>query len=420
MAYRSLVFLIFVIYVAPQAFFPALTGLHLAKVSAALAIIAYGAQVITRGTRWTVMTTEVRLILVLFCIALASIPFSLWPGGSVDFVINQYSKSIIVFFLVANLLLTMNRYRSFLWTIGVFAGFNALIGVKNYLGGVYKLGRVQGGASGIAANPNDLALVMNLTLPFLFFLYVTARSTLQRMVAAALIVMSVVAIIISFSRAGFVTLVFLVLWLAWVRGRHQGMGSFWKVLAGFGVLLLILNLAGPGGYGSRMATIIDKDTDETGSAQVRWRLMLGTAQGMLTHPLGVGLNMNNLLLHDEGLGWNGVHNIYLELGTELGFPGLIVFLYLLIRLLRSMKVVRIREDPNSELSRLAEAAGGAMVTYAVSGMFYPVAYHFYFYIVAGLIVACQQIALHVEPVHVKEMSPSRRHLHPSWLSPIRS
>jgi hypothetical protein len=170
------------------------------------------------------------------------------------------------------------------------------------------------------------------------------------------------------------------------------MGSFWKVLAGFGVLLLILNLAGPGGYGSRMATIIDKDTDETGSAQVRWRLMLGTAQGMLTHPLGVGLNMNNLLLHDEGLGWNGVHNIYLELGTELGFPGLIVFLYLLIRLLRSMKVVRIREDPNSELSRLAEAAGGAMVTYAVSGMFYPVAYHFYFYIVAGLIVACQQIA----------------------------
>lgn len=419
MAYRALVFLIFVIYVAPQAFFPSLTGLHLAKVSAALAIVAYGAHVITRGVRWTVMTTEVRLIVVLFCIALISIPFSLWPGGSVGFVIDQYSKSIIIFFLVANLLLTMDRYRSFLWTIGAFAGFNALLGIKNYFGGVYRLGRIQGGASGIAGNPNDLALVMNLTLPFLFFLYATARSTSQRIISAALIAINIVAIILTFSRAGFVTLVFLVLWLAWVRGRHQGMGSFWKMFAGLGVILIILNLAGPGGYGSRMATIVDKNTDETGSAQARWNMMVGTAQGMLAHPLGVGVHMNNLLLHDTGLGWNGVHNIYLELGTELGIPGFIVFLYLLHRLLTVMKVIRIRHDPKSELSRLAEAAGGAMVAYAVSGMFYPVAYHFYFYIVAGLIVACQQIALHVEPVEVRHVTHSQRLIHPSWLSPNR-
>lgn len=396
MAYRGLLFLIFVIYIAPQALFPSLMALHLAKLSAAFAIVAYVGHVMTRGRRWTVMTTEVRLILTLFGLGVASIPFSMWPGGSFEFLLDQYSKSIIIFFLVANLLVSMERYRSFLWTIGLFAGFNGIMGVKNYFGGVYKLGRVQGAASGIAGNPNDLALVMNLTLPFLFFLYATARSTSQRFVLAALIALSIGTIVITFSRAGFVTLVFLVLWLAWVRGRHQGMRSFWKVVGGGGVILLMLTLGGPDGYGSRLVTIVDTDQDKTGSAQARWQLMMGTVQGMLSHPLGVGLNMNNLMLNEMMHGWAGVHNIYLEMGTDLGFPALIIFLVLLYRLITAMKVIRMGYDPQSEMSRLAEAAGGSMVAFAVTGMFYPVAYHFHFYILAGLVVACQQLAILVD------------------------
>lgn len=414
MAYRGLLFLMFVIYIAPQAFISALEPLHLAKLSAAVALVAYGARVLAGRAAWTVMTTEVRLVLWLFCIALASIPFSMWPGGSLEFVIDQYSKSIVIFFLVSNLLVSMDRYRSFLWTIGVFAGFNGILGVKNYLGGVYRLGRIQGGASGIAGNPNDLALVMNLTLPFLFFLYATARSRFQRVVLSILIATSVGTIVITFSRAGFVTLVFLVLWFAWVRGRDHGMGNFWKVLGGLGVILSVLALGGPDGYGSRLVSIIDTDQDETGSAQVRWRMMVATAQGMLAHPLGVGVNMNNLLLHDSGLGWNTVHNIYLQVGTELGIPGFVVFLVLFYRLVTSMKMIRIRYSPDSELSRLAEATGGAMVAFAVAGMFHPVAYHFYFYILAGLVIACQQLAAWADSTAEENMWESSSTAQQDW------
>jgi hypothetical protein len=417
MAFRALLLLIFVIYIAPQAIVPALEPLHLAKVSAVFAFIAYMTRVLGSGAKWTVMSREVRLMLILISIALISIPLSLWPGGSLQYFLDQYSKSIIIFFLVANVLTSLKRYRMFLWTIGLFAAFNALQGLKNYLSGaVWKEGRVLGGVSGIAGNPNDLALLLNLTIPFLIYLYTTARTSKQRLLAAILIGIDLGGIVISSSRGGFLTLVVMVLWIAWVRGQREGTGVFMKACAVVTVLGLALVLFGPGEYGSRIVSISDMSKDRTGSSQARWSLMVGTSKGILLHPLGVGLHMNNLLLHDTGFGWEGVHNIYLELGTELGIPGLIVFLMLLYRLMASMKEVRVQHERNPEISGLAQAAGGSMVAFATGGFFLPVAFHFYFYIVAGLVIACQQLALRVESAENEVETRLSEPVRPKWMS----
>jgi hypothetical protein len=417
LAFRALLLLVFIIYIAPQALIPALEPLHLAKVSAGFAVIGYFIHVSRSSARWTVMNREVRLVLVLVSIALLSIPFSIWPGGSVEFLLDQYSKSIIIFFLVANLLTSFQRYWTFLWTIGVFAAFDAVLGLKNYLSGsmVFAYGQASLGVSGIASNPNDLALTLNLAIPFLVYLYSMAESSRGRFWAALLIVINVVGIVISFSRGGFVTLIAFVLWTAWVYGQRQGMAVFMKTVVGMVAVILVLLLAGPEGYGSRIGTISDMDKDQTGSSQERWQMMVGAAQGMLDHPLGVGLNMNNLLLHDMGIGWLGVHNVYLELGAELGFPGLMVFLMLLYGLLASMKKVRIQYEHIPELAQLAQASGGAMVAYATAAMFHPVSYHFYFYIIAGLIIACRELALTAESVEDVAETHLSESVHPTWM-----
>ncbi|CUS38786.1 membrane hypothetical protein [Candidatus Nitrospira nitrosa] len=397
LAFGALLLLIFVIYIAPQVIFPVLEPLHLAKVSAALAVVAYVTWVWRNGAGWTFMSREVRLMLILIGIALISIPFSLWPGGSLQYLIDQYSKSIIIFFLVANVLTSFRRYRILVWAMSVFAAFNAFQGTKHYVAGeVWKYGRVLGGASSIAGNPNDLALVLNLSLPFLFYLYETARSMRQRVLVVLLIGIDLGGIITSFSRGGFLTLVAIVLWTAWVVGKRKGTGVFVKTCAVVLVCGLVLAVAGPSGYGDRVASIGDMSKDQTGSSNARWNLMVGTAQGMLLHPLGVGLHMNNVLLHETGYGWEGVHNVYLELGTEIGIPGLAVLLWLLYRLISSMKEIRLGYEQVPELSALAQAAGGAMVAFVTAGMFHPVAFHFYLYIVAGLVIACQQLALRVD------------------------
>src|SRR5207249_10426423 len=75
-AFKALLSLTFIIYIAPQIIFPVLQPLHLALVSALLAIGSYLLFVLTNGVRLTVMRPEVKLILGIFALAVISIPMS--------------------------------------------------------------------------------------------------------------------------------------------------------------------------------------------------------------------------------------------------------------------------------------------------------------------------------------------------------
>src|SRR5712692_8390187 len=103
-AFRCLLCLLFIIYIAPQLYFPNLIPLHLVMVSAILAIVTYVTSVVAHRRRLTVWSSEIKLILWLVGFAILSIPLSKWPGGSFDFLFDSYLKSIAVLFLVANLL----------------------------------------------------------------------------------------------------------------------------------------------------------------------------------------------------------------------------------------------------------------------------------------------------------------------------
>src|SRR6185503_15868218 len=60
--------------------------------------------------------------------------------------------------------------------------------------------------SGLAANPNDLALMINLLIPFAAALVVTERRLLARLVAGGAVALGVAGVVVTFSRAGFLTL----------------------------------------------------------------------------------------------------------------------------------------------------------------------------------------------------------------------
>src|SRR6185295_5407505 len=100
-AYWCLIFLTFIMYVAPMGFFPVLIPLHLALVAAVISVLGYIAAVFAHGLRWSVWAPEVKLILWLAIFAIVSIPFSKWPGGSYEVFFDIYMKAIIVFFLIA-------------------------------------------------------------------------------------------------------------------------------------------------------------------------------------------------------------------------------------------------------------------------------------------------------------------------------
>ncbi|MGH2668374.1 MAG: O-antigen ligase family protein, partial [bacterium] len=191
--------------------------------------------------------------------------------------------------------------------------------------------------------------------------------------------------VVTFSRAGFLTLatIFLLyLWRAIRRGRVAWAATT-VVLAACGFAAL------PGGYTERLATITNIEADPTGSAQERWSDTVAALRFVARHPLvGAGLGMNILALNEaRGPLWKEVHNVYLEFAADLGLPGLILFVALMVLCLRATLEIQRRTagDPRRcDLFLLGEGLQIGLTAFAVAAMFHPVAYHLYFYYMAGL------------------------------------
>jgi O-antigen ligase len=119
---------------------------------------------------------------------------------------------------------------------------------------------------------------------------------------------------------------------------------------------------------------------------------------MLTNPLtGVGLGQHGLaFLKQTGhWQWSGVHNVYLEIGADLGIVSLVVYLlavwHLLKDLSRSLDNLRALPDTGVLLA-LGTGIRTALIAFLVAAFFHPVAYHFYFFYIAGFAVAFGELA----------------------------
>src|SRR5262249_14472309 len=160
-----------------------------------------------------------------------------------------------------------------------------------------------------------------------FALFLVSRKILARTLLLFVMVADALAVILTFSRAGFLTLATIALMYLWkLRGRAEGRWMLGALLVG----LLCAPLL-PSGYLDRLATITDIESDPTGSAQARRSDTLAALSFVGHSPLvGAGVGMNALALNEErGPLWTVVHNVYLEYAVELGIPGLVLFLWLL-------------------------------------------------------------------------------------------
>lgn len=389
-AFACLLFLTFIIYVAPQAIFSFLEPLHLAMVSAVLGVGAYVHAVI-RGYRWTIISQEVKLVFYLLILAVASIPFSGWPGGSHAFFNDVFIKSIIVFFLVANLLNSENRLRKFMWAVALFQAYNAYQGFNRFSSGEVYISRggARGGYSGLTSDPNDLALALTMTIPFVWYLFETSRSMFQKWVSGGGLVVLITGVVLSYSRGGFLALLALFLWFSYRKVKEGKKGVVVMAVLAFAVMLVLA----PGSYSDRILSIVDDSKDATGSATSRWAINVAVAKIIVAHPLGVGLKMHNIYLPGIEAGWAGVHNTYLEVTADLGVAGGILFLMILWKLFVSMGRISVdRRQAPGELAPMAEATQASLVAFAVGGFFLAQAYTFPFYILAGMAVALKDIA----------------------------
>jgi putative inorganic carbon (HCO3(-)) transporter len=395
LAFKALVAFTVILLLAPQEWFPVLKSLRIALLAATVSFVAHMFDTTVQKRPMSTYVPEMAIATALVTWSILTIPLSYWPGGSITELTDHFLKAIAFFWLIGTLVVTRKRLLVFTWALVLCSMPLAATGVQNFLSGEFvtsrraAVQRIAGYAgSGIASNPNDLALMLNLLIPITGALFLMTKKPALKLLAALSLMLSVTTVVITFSRAGFIALVTIVLLslIALIRRRLPG-AAIAVVVAAIVVPPLL-----PPGYLDRLNTITDIEKDSTGSAQGRWE-DFGVALNVIAmHPVtGVGLGQDILALNEQrGPQWRSVHNVYLQYAVDLGLPGAALFIWLLISSFNSAKRVRLRVGREPQLADLAIMAGGvqiALAAFAVESFFHPIAYQFYFFCMGGLAIA---------------------------------
>jgi len=396
-AFGGLVAFTTILLLSPQIWFPVLGTFRIAFLAAGLAIAAHLLDRMTHAHDAPPLPNEILIAVTLVAWAVLTLPLSYWPAGSVEVLTDKYLKAIAFFWLIGTLVTTTGRLRIIAWTFVLCSIPLAITGLKNFIvgevlsTGVSGFTRIYGyaGGSGLTGNPNDLALMLNLIIPIAGALAWMSRRPAARLLAASALVLSAAAVVVTFSRAGFLALAASAVMFMVVLARRGSPGAAAGVLVmALGALPLL-----PAGYVDRLSTITDIEADATGSATGRWKdAKLAVAIVAQNPIIGVGIGQDILAMNNERgrSTWRRVHNAYLQYGVDLGLPGLLLFVWLHVMCFRSARAVEVRAARDPDLRQLGYLAAGvqvALIAFGVAALFHPIAYQFYFFSIAGLAVA---------------------------------
>ncbi|KAA3628670.1 MAG: hypothetical protein DWQ09_07470 [Proteobacteria bacterium] len=386
----SWLILVFILeYTRPDHFLPFITQLKL------YSILPLGLFFVTLVSATRTPNSEVlksttgKLLLALLLIASVSALFAINKNMAWD-KWRALLGYIFLFFMVAKL---CDDRKKIAWLFRTVVGMHLLLifqnpalltdpNLRSYVENVTFLG-----------DGNDFSLSVAVALPMSLYLFQSTKSKAGKVfyVLAAIVLLG--AVMGTQSRGAAIAIIAVVLYL-WTLSPHKGKGI---VVIASG-LLVVLAVASET-YISRMQTI--SHYQEDGSAMGRIEAWKGGIKMANERPLvGMGPGCFSVAFGSRyappGWPWLTAHSMYFLALGELGYPGLLLFLWLLWTLFRgSQRIIRSiprdTEPERLEYRRLLIAVTGSIIAFAVGGAFLSVLYYPHLYVICGITFAVWRI-----------------------------
>ena len=320
---------------------------------------------------------------------------STWRGGSVDTLLREWLPSLIIF-ASCGTVVTLRQCRK---VVAVLAAATAVI-----VGASYALGLLKGDRlafqAGTLGNSNDLSTLLVLGIPFILVpVFSKGSSRFRKIMGLALCAMALIVVIKSASRGSLVALIAVLLVLFWTRP------FIGKVKLGVltVAMLFVFFAVTPREILSRYVTIFADASSSDGiaasaqeSTMARRQLLQQSLKLTMEHPLfGVGPGIFAVgeaqLAEAEGQRamWHVSHNSYTQVSSEMGIPGLFLYLFGLWATFQNVLWFRAhsRIDPTGGVSAMGLALLLSLVGLCVNLTFASMAYLAYLPILTGLSLA---------------------------------
>jgi len=240
---------------------------------------------------------------------------------------------------------------------------------------------------------NDLATLIVTAMPLGLYFVLGRNRVWVRVFAAVGLAILAVGLIRSGSRGGFLALLavaaFVLLKVTTIPTRSR--------LAGLVVILTVLAATASDQYWAQMQTIVHPKQDynmtsEEGRLKVWARgldYMAGSpvfGVGVKNFPVAEGTISPLAKLAERGIGvrWGAAHNSYVQVGAELGIPGLLLFIGLMWSAFASLRRVARQ---GGEDARLAQSLMAALLGFVVGAFFLSLAYTDMLYALVAMVIA---------------------------------
>jgi O-antigen ligase len=264
--------------------------------------------------------------------------------------------------------------------------------------------------AGLTYDPNDLAFLIGALLPLLLVRAPFVSNRLTRWVLYGVVILYLVAAVLTQSRGGMTGIASMAIFLAWVGiGQISSRGDFVTGRSGRWVRIALVLCFGalsmlfmPHDAKQRLGTVFDISDDynlvvsEDGSGRLAiWKRGLET---LAERPWGVGANVYGVADALAGGRYMTAHNSLLQVFVELGVPGGLIFISMLVSTWRMNGSVRkgiLARKPTPERSELLALTTGlraSMVAIVVAGSFLSQAYGLVLFVIIALSVASAMVS----------------------------
>lgn len=370
-----------------------------------------------------------RIVAAIGAMALVSAFLGISLGASASFILSDYSKTLLLFFLLVAATRHARDLVAFTWAFALGCAFLVYLSLFFFqlstFGGTPRLWHLY------MYDANDINSILVIGLGLVALLAQTCTGV-RRYAAIALMLGIGAAVSRSGSRGGF--LGFVVVGVALLLTLNRV--SVAKRVGFIGMIGLGLALSAPPGYWEQMNTILTPKQDYNWTAEDGRRQILNRGVGyLLQHPIA-GLGIDNFqraectisskaqnARPDSRLFCSAPHNSYMQIGAELGFPGLFLWLIMIfggIVKLRSLakRLPRHWERGDFEARFLFHAPRYliiCLIGFAVTSFFVSHAYLDPIYLLMALMAGTYTAA----GARIRGEQPRPMHGQPALRSPVR-
>jgi O-antigen ligase len=330
--------------------------------------------------------------------AILGVPFGIYGTNSAMFLSDQFLREAIVILVIVSSVRDVTDLKRLL---AVF-GFGAIAFAVMATGSG---GRAVGGGG---YDANDSAMFVASGTPLVFYFLVRSKTIIGKVLFGLGLAACGSCVVVSGSRGGFLALVAVLGYsLFFLKGIRPSVRT--AVVA---VAALVVVSQANADFWDRIGTITDENdynrVSYTGRQQV-WTRGVGY---MLDRPIfGVGIDNFTvaegrhpeavaMLARGRGIKFSAAHSIWIQLGAELGFPGLLLFLAVLWRAFKELRKAdgllkrrgSLRDPELEQLGELGRPLIGVMLGMLVAGTFLSRVYSSLVWMPLGLAWAVVKVA----------------------------